>query len=574
MPGLIKYSTSSVDGALRKGNTVVGMGEVPTNTAANMAPGMDIPSGGYVVYTIGLNNTPKMWVADSESELLPIARTLGGNPTTVEDAIYYICSVTDAWILDNPINDIVDDGLIMNLHASNLSSYPGINTSFMDISGNGNNTNVNSAEYNSGGGYFQSVGNAPDSLIFSTPDSTTISETFTVTDGGWTIEELIRIDDTTYPEAAAGTVVSERAYGSTNTGFDWNHGVMSGTSLNIDMSNKDTGGGASRDAEVNLLIDSDLQSYGKWILRSIYWDRTNDKCGVYYNGRFQDSGSISGVSGFPLYDGGGISWGTLYGWHHEGARSFMRVYNRVLKESEVLQNFHQGSIVTDGLIFAADAGNLVSYQSGSANAYSLTGSLEGDVVNAPTFNSNNKGFWEFDGTDDKINFPSTQILSDLGVTGGNDNDVAYSIEAWVRINNYPPGVGISGDSIIGFNDEHGIGLQIFGDGSSAWFNFGYRSNNNYDSSDISLNTWYHVVATRDIGGSQGNYKIYINNIKDKDSNGDLRVDYTTVDMGIGNSSNRIGPFNGDIALTRIYNKVLTQAEVTQNWNSQRSRFSS
>ena len=236
--------------------------------------------------------------------------------------------------------DIVTDNLVLCLDAGDRKSYPGTGTTWTDRSGNGNNTTISSAEYNGGGGYFQSVGDAPDSLIFSTPDSTTISNTFSVTSGGWTIEEFIRIDDTTYPEAAAGTVVSNKAYGTNATGFDWNHGVMSGTSLNIDMSNLNTGGGASRDAEVNLAIDPEFQTYGQWLLRSIYWDRTNDKCGVYYNGVFQDSGSISGVSGYSLYDGGGISWGTLYGWHHDGARSSMRVYNRVLSSTEVLQNYN------------------------------------------------------------------------------------------------------------------------------------------------------------------------------------------------------------------------------------------
>jgi len=235
---------------------------------------------------------------------------------------------------------IVTDGLVLCLDAGDVKSYPGTGTTWTDRSGNGNNTTISSAEYNGGGGYFQSVGDAPDSLIFSTPDSTTISDTFSVTSGGWVIEEFIRIDDTTYPEAAAGSVVSNRAYGSDQTGFDWNHGVMSGTSLNIDMSNLNTGGGASRDAEVDLAIDSAFQTYDQWLLRSIYWDRTNDICGVYYNGIFQDSGSISGVSGYSLYDGGGIAWGTLYGWHHDGARSLMRVYNRVLTADEVLQNYN------------------------------------------------------------------------------------------------------------------------------------------------------------------------------------------------------------------------------------------
>lgn len=233
---------------------------------------------------------------------------------------------------------ILNEGLILSLDASHPRSYPGTGTTWYDLSGNGNNTTIGDGSHSSN--YFESTGDAPSRLNFSTPHSTTINDTFSVTSGGWTIEELIRIDDTTYPESSAGTVVSGKAYTSTATGFDWQHGSMHLTQLNVDMSNNTIGGGNTRDAEVNLSIDSEFQTYGKWYLRSIYWDRDNDTCGVYYNGKFQDSGSISGVSGYSLYDGGGISWGTLYGWHHDGARASVKVYNRVLTNLEVEQNFN------------------------------------------------------------------------------------------------------------------------------------------------------------------------------------------------------------------------------------------
>ena len=553
MPGLIKYSTSNTSGTLRKGNTVIGMGEVPESVAANMAPSIDVPPDGYVVYTIGLNNTPKMWAVTRGVDLLPIAKTLGGSSKTVEDAIYYICSLTDAWILDNPINDIVDDGLALYLNTENLSSYPGVNTSFMDISGGGiNGTLYNGPVFNSNG--FLEFDGVDDYAIIGSANDIQFGT------GDFTIEALFKpIDD----GGGWTGVVAKGASGA--TGFAMNYYANGNGTVTLRM---------SITAPSNQHYSSGHLTSDKWYHIVMVFDR--DTAGYVYNNgdltyshtALTSNNQTVDNSGYPLRlstFGGGS-------WFLNGAISKVKLYNRTLSESEVLQNFHQGPIVTNGLIFAADAGNLVSYQSGSANANSLIGSLEGDVVNSPTFNSNNKGFWEFDGTDDRINFSSTQILSDLGVTSGDDNDVAYSIEAWIRVKSYPNGVGSSGDSIIGFNDEHGIGLQVFGNGSRAYFNFGYRSNNNYDSGDISLNTWYHVVATRDTGGGSGNYKIYINNVKNRDAYGDLRVNYTTADMGIGNSPSRIGPFNGDIALTRIYNKALTQADVSQNWNAQKNRF--
>ncbi len=67
MPGLVKYSTSSVDESLRKGSTAVAVGEVPPSVVATMNSTMDIPLGGYAVYTIGSNNNPKIKNPNSNS---------------------------------------------------------------------------------------------------------------------------------------------------------------------------------------------------------------------------------------------------------------------------------------------------------------------------------------------------------------------------------------------------------------------------------------------------------------------------------------------------------------------------
>ena len=56
---------------------------------------------------------------------------------------------------------------------------------------------------------------------------------------------------------------------------------------------------------------------------------------------------------------------------------------------------------------------------------------------------------EFDGSDDKISFTTDNILSDLDVTSGTDNNVAYSQEAWFQVFSEPTGVGTSGYSIAG-----------------------------------------------------------------------------------------------------------------------------
>ena len=226
------------------------------------------------------------------------------------------------------------------------------------------------------------------------------------------------------------------------------------------------------------------------------------------------------------------------------------------------------NIVTDGLVFATDAGSARSYD-GTTTLNNLVGSDTGTLVNGVTYQSINGGVFDFDGVNNRIEFDGATILGYLGVTSGTDNNVAYSMEAWIKIDAYPSGIAGSGDCIMGHDSSLGIGLQVFGTTTSAYINFGYRTNSNYDSGNITINEWHHIVGTRAVGGA---IVIYIDGVADLTVNGDNAIDYTTTDFNIGYAPDRIGPFNGNISSTRVYNKSLTATEVTQNFNAQKTRF--
>ena len=226
------------------------------------------------------------------------------------------------------------------------------------------------------------------------------------------------------------------------------------------------------------------------------------------------------------------------------------------------------NIVTDGLVFATDAGSARSYD-GTTTLNNLVGSDTGTLVNGVTYQSINGGVFDFDGVNDRIEFDGATILGYLGVTSGTDNNVAYSMEAWIKIDAYPSGIAGSGDCIMGHDSTLGIGLQVFGTGTTAYINFGYRTNSNYDSNNITINEWHHIVGTRAVGGA---IVIYIDGVADFTVNGDNAIDYTTADFNIGYAPARIGPYNGNISSTRVYNKSLTAAEVLQNFNAQKTRF--
>lgn len=233
----------------------------------------------------------------------------------------------------------VTDGLILALDAADRNSYPGSGTTWYDISGNGNNGTINSGEFVSeafGGGYLRNLNNESNFFYITVPNSTTIENTFNTIVGGWTIEEVIWTNSTVYPEADAGSVISDNAYSLGNTGFDWNHGYGI-SSFQFGQSN--TAGGYYDDVVVTN-IPSQYAQFNTWRLRTMIWNRAANTVSLYINGAYIGGGSTPNTAGQSIYDGGsGMSIGTLYGWKFYGRRGLFRVYNRVLLTSEIEQNY-------------------------------------------------------------------------------------------------------------------------------------------------------------------------------------------------------------------------------------------
>jgi hypothetical protein len=70
------------------------------------------------------------------------------------------------------------------------------------------------------------------------------------------------------------------------------------------------------------------------------WNRGANTFTFYINGNLIGSASTPNTAGTSVYDGGGCSWGTLYGWKFYGRRSTIKVYNTVLTAAQVSQNWN------------------------------------------------------------------------------------------------------------------------------------------------------------------------------------------------------------------------------------------
>jgi hypothetical protein len=210
--------------------------------------------------------------------------------------------------------------------------------------------------------------------------------------------------------------------------------------------------------------------------------------------------------------------------------------------------------VTDGLVLALDAGNRKSYPGSGTTWTDLsgrgnTGTLEGGAG----YSSANGGSLTFDGTDD---------YGPIGTSGFPFGASAGTLSGWARTNTISAGfMWIVSYGTGGANQSRFLGFT----GTTYYFG-GYG--NDITASGVPLNTWFNMVGVYD--GT--NASMYINGTL---VSGPTAKTWNTVSSNaqIGRQTNGGEYWNGNIAQVSIYNRALSAAEVRQNFNALRGRFS-
>ena len=293
----------------------------------------------------------------------------------------------------------------------------------------------------------------------------------------------------------------------------------------------------------------------QWFYVTATWDNTVKK--IYYNGNLESSVNSSIM---PISSAAPVSIGRTgsAAYYLDGKISQVQLYNKDLSSIEILQNYYQAPIVTDGLVLAVDAGNLVSYENGSATAYNLAGSEMGTLTNGVGFDSNNSGTWTFDGIDDYINM-GTGLL--------NLQNASFSLEACIKWD------GGSEDTFFGYvytgAPNQNIHWRIYPNGQLR-FDF-YSNSINSAVGSIVVNEWTHLLVTYD----------YTTDTCICYKNGSILMQgsagpFTGIDASstayLGSWGSNAQYYGGDLSTFKAYNKALTADEVTQNFSAQRNRF--
>jgi hypothetical protein len=223
--------------------------------------------------------------------------------------------------------------------------------------------------------------------------------------------------------------------------------------------------------------------------------------------------------------------------------------------------FYNPRTVTDGLVLALDAGNRKSYPGSGTTWTDLSGNGNiGELVNSPTYNSSNLGYFQFV-SNDYARIPNNTALDTQTPT----------VEVWVKTN---------ATSQNGFWFEKGtVNTQysLFQAGSVIlWrqrLTSGTLTNLSTTTANfINTSNWYQVVGTF-VSGSR---RLYINGIQvnSDTQSGTIATNSGGMSIGVygGFNGARGYYYNGNLSLCRIYNRALSAAEIQQNFNATKSRF--
>jgi hypothetical protein len=227
-------------------------------------------------------------------------------------------------------------------------------------------------------------------------------------------------------------------------------------------------------------------------------------------------------------------------------------------------------IVDNGLIFAIDAGSERSYPGSGTTWTDIVGGSDTALVNGPTFNSQNGGSIVLDGSDDYV-IRSTTPTELQG-------DPSFTLSMWVkRLANEGNGLGIWGFG--GNTTNEGINSWWSSNADEitidTWNRATFTSGQKYP-----LNEWVFVTWQKTAGAmTRANCIIWKNTTSYTGTDLTvLRAESTAPNINnngicLGKISAAYGgAVNFAYANTLIYNRVLTAAEVIQNYNAQKSRF--
>ena len=321
MPNSIKYSTTTPSGSLQKGNVALGVSSSliigPTSTTGWYS-GITPSTGKYVIYQTAVTGDPDIYTPQTDAELIRLATSKGSNATTTGSALDFFASHSSFIPANFDYENIVTDGLVLNLDAGFVGSYPTTASTWYDISGNDKNSTLTN------GPTFNSANSG--SIVFDGVDDYVLTPSLLNASLNPTESVFVWFNP-----AAAGQIVSELGQATIDAGYHDSNievnssGIFSFSVWHGSLTNK---------------VVSSAKSFNNWYHLGFTYSGTTFT--AYINGSSIGTATFTRQPPSSLHYGlcsiDSTNMGT--GAYGSGKMGNFMFYNRALSATEVLQNYN------------------------------------------------------------------------------------------------------------------------------------------------------------------------------------------------------------------------------------------
>ena len=421
----------------------------------------------------------------------------------------------------------ISDNLAFHIDPANPRSYAGVGTVIYDLSGNGKTS------YFTNGAFYQNYSKGVVVLEYDDYISTPLFNlTSPITVSAW-VKNVAPIGCVFGKSGTGGEAIFLFGGASITNGASGVGAVFTFSSVNLN-------------SWYNLVLTRDGGNVNK----------------VYLNGIPSSSELVR--TGTISFNQIGRYWDAVGATTIKGSIGEVKIYNRALSDTEVLQNYNaskkrylpEENIVKNGLVLNIDAANPFSYSGAETNAFDLSGfGNTATLVNGTGFTGTNGGAFLFDATDDYISMGTASSVKPTQLTLACFFKINAINAPNVIVGKQGTGVGAASYALVVQNGKLNFRIESGGI-QDASYTFSDTSNYNY------------AVGTYD--GST--MKLYLNGALVGTATTSVSIIYSdSYPLLMGYYASAFAT-NMSIGSLKLYNRALSATEVMQNFNAMRERY--
>lgn len=563
MPNTIKYSTTGDTQSLKKGNFYFGVGDVgkgPSNITGNYQ-GITPPTSGYTIYANTTGVLTAIFCANNDFQIINFTKGFSGqNFTGVTESLTWYATQNNFACVNRDYERTITGDLSVCLDAGYVPSYPRSGSTYYNI---GNNNNpltfslLNGVTYSTDGG---------GSLLFDGVDDEVVSDDRYTMVSGMTWDIWVkRTSDGNIFNMMMSNFLPYMAFRGTGSGSDINKcHVTYRTVTGVTTTQR------------NLYTTGSTFSNNVWynFTYTLLYDLQNQltTAKIYVNGVFNTSSSNYSDSINQPSVGSRLRLGnyTSNQYPFPGYIGRFLVYNRVLTDAEVLQNYNAlvnrfAPSINANLVYNLDGAN---YSAMPTNGSTIDGTGAFPITmtnanNSMSWNSSNGGLFR----------KSTSNTSDLFIGGPNYSSGSQAYTVFMA---YKWDGGTAGRLLNANSASPDWLLGLWGDPASRMniaFNGAFVGSN----STAADTAWHFIWMTDDGLNTTNSTKSYIaTNVAPSGTNGTRNASSGFNSLRLfgrySTATTSSEPVTGDVGFVKVWDGALTLSEIQELHAYYKTRF--